>query len=524
MSVGHLRLSGNPGMAHPAVLDRRVREFLRIGLGAFVATILALGIIVAMPKASVGNAVLVLGAIAGVVGIVALILSSRYEVTVTLVALYLVLLDGPIKLGFSGGELTHGIRNVLILAIGLGAVLRLLVRREPVRLPPLSGWVLTFVAVAVLAAFNPRTGGILKVLGGFRQELQWVPFFFFGFVLMRSKKRLRQFCILVGVCALANGIVATYQTGLSPGQLATWGPGYRQLFQPTSVGAKAGRARTYGVAGEARARPVGLGSDSGFSGGVGLVALPCCLALLATWRSRRRWVAALLALGALLGVATGLGRLQVVGAGLGVVAFGALAVLGGRRVSRPLASMVAVVILAIPAGVFVASEVRSGTFQRYNSLISRTPSSLASNKAPSYTSIPKFLDHAPFGIGLGTVGPVGAFGGKTQEQGRGNSAETQYNFIADELGAPGLVVWIALILYVCLVMVRGIRRVTDGDLAILLAGVCAPFMALIVMGLSGPTMTSSALGPYFWFAIGIVAYWFGDRRRSVKPMPEVAVV
>jgi hypothetical protein len=524
MSVGDLRLSGTPGMAHPAVLDRRVREFLRIGVGALVAAMLALGIIVAMPKASVGDAVLVFAAIAAVVGIVALILSSRYEVTVTIVALYLVLLDGPVKLGFEGGELAHGIRNVLILAVCLGAVLRLLVRREEVRLPPLSGWVLTFVAVVVLEAFNPRTEGILKVLGGFRQELQWVPFFFFGFILMRSKKRLRQFCLVVGVCALANGIVATYQTGLSPASLATWGPGYRQLFQPTSVGDKAGRARTYGAEGEARARPVGLGSDSGFSGGVGLVALPCCLALLATWRSRQRWLAALLALGAILGVATGLGRLQVIGAGLGVVAFGVLSVVGGRRVSRPLASMVVVVVLAIPAGVFVASAVRSGTFQRYNSLISRSPASLASNKSPQWTNIPKFLGRAPLGIGLGTVGPVGAFGGKTQEQGTGTSAETQYNFLADELGAPGLLVWIALIAYVCVVIVRGLRHVADGDLAILLAGACAPFFALIVMGLSGPTMTSAALGPYFWFAIGIVAYWFGDRRRSPTPMPEVAAV
>ena len=103
--------------------------------------------------------------------------------------------------------------------------MRLLARRERVKLPPLSGWVLAFVAIVVLEAFNPKTQGLLHALGGFRQELQWVPFFFFGYVLIRSKKRLRQLFIILGVIGLANGVVAAYQTSLSPAQLASWGPG-----------------------------------------------------------------------------------------------------------------------------------------------------------------------------------------------------------------------------------------------------------------------------------------------------------
>jgi hypothetical protein len=284
MSTPQLRPSGATGGVHRAVLDRRIHDLVLIGLTGLIPAVIALGIVVEIPDASVATVVLVLGAIAGVVGVVALMASTRYEVTVTLLALYLGLLDGPVKLGLPGGELTHGVRNILILAVCVGAVMRLVVRREPVRLPALSGWVLAFVAVVALEAFNPKTPGILKVLGGFRQQLQWVPFFFFAFLLMRSKKRFRQFFLIVGVCALANGLVATYQTALSPAQLAAWGPGYRVLFQPVSVGKKAGHARVYGSEGEARVRPVGLGSDSGFSGGVGLLALPFSLALLATWR------------------------------------------------------------------------------------------------------------------------------------------------------------------------------------------------------------------------------------------------
>ena len=72
-------------------------------------------------------------------------------------------------------------------AIGLGAILRMVVKRERVKLPPLSGWVIALVALVLVEAFNPKTAGILKFLGGFRQQLEWVPFFFFGYAIMRSR-------------------------------------------------------------------------------------------------------------------------------------------------------------------------------------------------------------------------------------------------------------------------------------------------------------------------------------------------
>jgi hypothetical protein len=524
MTGPHLRLSGGAGAVHPVVLDRRIRDLALVGLAGIVPAAIALGLTVALPHTSV---LVVLGAIVAVLAIVMLIVNSRLEVTVGLVAIYLGMLDGPVKLGIGRSEATAAVRNVLILAICLGAVLRLLVHREKVKLPPLSGWVLAFVAVVVLMAFNPKTHGLLHVLGGFRQELQWVPFFFFGYVLMRSKKRLRQMFIIIGVIGLANGVVSAYQTSLSPAQLATWGPGYRALVQPTTVGKKGSVARTYSSEGEARVRPLGLGSDSGFSGGVGVIALPCCLALLATWRSRRRWVAAVLALGSLVAVATGLGRLQVVGAVLAVLAFAALASLAGRRISRALGAMLVVIALAIPLGALFISAVGGGTFKRYESIApSEAASTVPSHKSSAWENIPNFLSSAPLGVGLGTVGAAGGFGGRVTElvEGHGVSAETQYNVVADELGAPGLLVWIALTIYVIVLVAIGMRGVGDGELAIMLAGAFAPFVALTLEGFSGPFITSTASGPYFWLAVGMAAYWFAgpgrQRRGAHVPWPE----
>ena len=122
-------------------------------------------------------------------------------------------------------------------------------------------------------------------------------------------------------------------------------------------------------------------------------------------------------------------------------------------------------------------------------------------------------------MGLGTVGPVGGFGGLVvnQVEGHGVSADTQYNLLADELGVPGLVVWVALSVYVIAVMAVGLRRIRDGELAILLAGACAPFVALNLAGISGPFEASAAAGPYFWFAIGVAAYWFASHKRIPAP-------
>ncbi len=520
MSAPPLRLSGGAGAVHPVVFDRRLRHQAAVALAALLSGALALGLTIALPHTSVFE---VLGAIAALVGIAVLVGNSRLEMTVTLLAIYLGLMDGPIKLGIGRSEATAAIRNVLILAVCLGAILRLLARRERMRLPPLSGWVLTFTAIVLVNAVNPKTQGILHALGGFRQQLQWVPFFFFGYVLLRSKKRLRQLFIIIGVIGVANGVVAAYQTRLGPSQIASWGPGYRALYQPTTVGKKGSVARTYSSEGEARIRPLGLGSDSGFSGGVGVIALPCSLALLATWKSRKRWVAIVFCLGALVAVATGLGRLQVVGAVLGVLAFAALASLAGRRVSRALGAMLVVTVLAIPLGALFVSAVGGGTFKRYESIApGSATSTVPAHKSSAWENIPNFLSKAPLGVGLGTVGAAGGFGGRITElvEGHGVSAETQYNLVADELGAPGLIVWVAMTLAVIAIVAGGMRRVRDGELAIMLAGVFAPFVALTLEGFSGPFVTSTASGPYFWLAIGLVAYWFkgpGRREAAIAP-------
>jgi hypothetical protein len=77
-------------------------------------------------------------------------------------------------------------------------------------------------------------------------------------------------------------------------------------------------------------------------------------------------------------------------------------------------------------------------------------------------------------------------------------------------------VWVLLSIYVVVLIVRRLPTVRDSELSILLAGAFAPFVALVFIGFSGPTLTSTALGPIFWFAIGIAAYWLAGPGRHIR--------
>jgi hypothetical protein len=509
MSPAHPRTTADAGAVHPAVLDRRFRDFLLAVAAALVPIGVALGVAVAFPSP---NVVLAVAVIVGLIAIVTLISSSRLEVTVTVLAIYCAMLDGPVKLLSGGGTTTSALRNVLIFGVALGAVLRLVVKRERITLPAMSGWIIGLVAIVIVEGFNPQTGGVLKFLGGFRQQLQFVPFFFFGYVLIRSKSRFRKMFIVLGVLALANGVVGTYQTRLTPGQLASWGPGYHQRIYGSVVeGQTKGGHRQYIVEGQARVRPPALGSDSGFGGGVGVAALPATLALLALWRVRRRWLPVVLVFGAILAVATCLGRVQVVGAALGVMSFAALSASLGRRMTRPVATLLGIGALALPLGaVFVAYE-GSGTFKRYESIApEKAVSTSSGNKSGALSLLPHEISVAPFGVGLGSVGAAGGFGGKSTDllEGHGVSAETQFNFIVDELGVPGLVLWVLFTLNVIGIAVLRLRRIEDLELRLCLAAITAPLISYFFMGFSGPTTVGSAGGPFIFFASGVVAYWF----------------
>jgi hypothetical protein len=478
---------------------------LIVSLGALIP--LALALVVAAETPNPKPLSILIIAIA-TVGVFALVVSTRYAVTVTALGLYLCLLDGPVKLGHPG-QFSSALRDVLILAVVLGMLMRLAVRKERVTLPPLAGWVLGFVAIVLAEGLNPNTGGILKSLGGYRQELEWVPFFFFGYALIRDKLRFRQLFLVLGVIALANGVVGTVQSRLSPGRLAAWGPGYKAL-----VAGNAGTLRTYVSEGVERPRPMALGSDSGFGGAVGAIALPGLLALLASGRLRRRWPVVLCCLGALLGIATAASRTSVLTATVALLSFALLSAWSGLRLTRPLASVAFVVALAIGVGSVLVAVEGAGVLGRLKGLTSpqHTYESGGVGKEQVLAQIPFTVEHAPFGVGLGTGGTVGGFGGNqhVRIEGERVKAGSAYNIVTKELGLPGLLLWVGFSLTVIVLAMTGLRGTEDVELRGYFAALTAGYIGVTAAGLSSATLATTE-GAFIWFASGVVAYWFGSR-------------
>jgi hypothetical protein len=489
--------------------------------------------VVAEIEAGAGNQALLIVGVLGAACAFGLVVSPSLDLKVAFLALYLGLLDGPVKLLSNAGATASAVRDVLIVAVSLGALGRVLAARQRFTLPPLSGWVIAFTGLVLVETLNPGTNGALKALGGIRQQLEFVPFFFFAYAIMRSKARFRQLFLLLGAIALLNGLVSAYQDHASAGSLAAWGPGYAAYVAGgktlsgsggTASGSTAGlTGRTFAVGGVGKVRPPGLGSDEGFGGAVGVLALPGILALMAAAGRRRRWLAPLLCAGAVLAIATSLQRTQVLAAVFAVLAFGVMAVAADRRLGRSVLTVA--LVLAIGAGVVVglSSSSIGSSLSRYASISPQHAGSTA-NRVRTLAQIPKDIEQAPFGVGLATVGAAAGFGGAAHAEieGKGANAESEYNLIALELGLPGLALFVALSIFLIGLGFAGTRRIVDPELRLYLVAVVATVIAFSVAGVAGPTTASAPFGPFFWGALGIAAYWFaGPGRRLPSASPSV---
>jgi hypothetical protein len=435
-----------------------------------------------------------------------LVLSDRYERSLVLVLLYLGLADGVLKLRLDRDGVTL-IRDALLYAIVLGALGRLVARRGPVRWPPLSGWVVAWVAIVVVQLANRSNPGWLHALAALRPHLEFVPLFFLGFETMRTAARLRVFFAVLAAVTCVNGIVALYQIRLSPDQLATWGPGYAELARGT--GPTSPRA-FIDASGVVHVRPPALGGDMGFSGALGALAAPGVLAL-GLWARRRRLVLAgvvVLAAGVALAIATSASRLAVLQGVVAAGAFSIFAVVTARRVLSALGVVAAAAVL-IAASVVVLSRVEPGIFDRYSSITpARVFSTAYEYKSAPLEQAPTYVVDFPFGAGLGSVGPAaGADIGADRRAGL--NGETQVTFLLVEVGIVGFLLLLMLNIHLFYRCFTRIHAVPAGTVHLFLAALASAMFGLFVAWLAGPTTASAPQAPFFWFGLGTLAFWIG---------------
>jgi hypothetical protein len=464
-------------------------------LGALVAAAAASGIALAAPGVSATSVGVVIAGLA-VGGF--FFASRRVEVSLAAFLLYLGLGDGFLRLWTGIPELTL-VRDALLLAIVAGAIIRALGARSSLPFPPLTGWIVALVALALVQVLNPENQKLSYAVAAIRPHVEFIPLFFFGYLLMRTPHRLRVFLGLLLVVAVANGIVGFIQFNLTQEQLASWGPGFRDRVYGDGVITGRFFLNDRGVA---QVRPMGLGSDVGFSGSVGTIAAPAALALLVGLRRYRDRLLVLAGLGGIvLAILSSQTRLTVVSSIVALAAFAALGV-GRRRAGQVIFGVAAAALAVYVVVMLVGTE--SGLFQRYRSIAPTSAiGTTISYRAGNFETFQQYLGEYPFGAGLGTGGPaVGFF------EGRGNKAldsETEFNFLLIELGIPGLLLFLAFTGRL-LWLAAGVRR-HDGETRLLLAAVAAPLFAIAVAYVVATPTTSSPSGPYLWFAAGVLAYW-----------------
>lgn len=450
--------------------------------------------------------------------------NKRVDISLALLAVYLGLADGYLKLRTGSQFVTFG-RDLLVVAIAGGALMRALRSRERLPIPPLGGLVIGFGAIVVVEVFNPGGRTLAGGLAGVRQHLEFVPLFFLGYAFVRDERRLEKFLLILVICASVGGVVSYIQSTLTPEQLANWGPGYRERILGSGAFLGGGRTSVDTVTGVVSVRPFGLGSDAGAGAVIAALAFPALLALMLVGRRQLRLPMLLLAVGIALAVATSGSRAAVVTTLVSLVAFGIIAA-GSRNAARVVVGLaVGTLIIYTAFGQLASSNSAS---QRTRSIVSSSALSTYGNERGD--SLAKFGSYAlayPFGIGVGYGGPaatvfrapgeLGSFGDPTRS-GSLLDYETQWNYLVLETGLAGLGAFLLLNLRLLALGFQRIRRMRDQTLRWQLAALTAPLVGLVAQGFAGLTTASAPTAPYLWFVCGVLSYWLITRSKPRAPL------
>jgi hypothetical protein len=303
------------------------------------------------------------------------------------------------------------------------------------------------------------------------------------------------------------------QISLTPDQLASWGPGYEGLI----TGSNGNAPRTaVGADGEQVVRPPGLGSDMGFAGVLGAVAIPGILALLMTGRGHRRQqlVAGILLAGATTAVVTSLSRSSTVAAAVAVTAFVLLVVLARPRKLPVLLVGGALAAVVVVGTVSLVTEGQEGKFDRLTSVApDKAIGTTIESRRGTLALIPAYASDYPLGAGIGLVGP--AAGVIDPPPASGLNAESQFTFFITELGIAGLLLFMGLNASLFWLLITRLRRMPYTEHVVLLAGLAAPLFAFAAIWVVGVNTTSTPNAPYFWLAAGVIAFWLASGRRVV---------
>ena len=155
-----------------------------LAIGAAAGGVVAAMFIVAYQEFPDAPTAQLVGPAVLAVGCAFFALYRRYEVTLAVLLLYLGLVDGYVKLKTNDPQVTL-IRDALFYAVIAGVLVRLAMHPSRPQMPKWTPYVAAFVVVTLLQLLNPYNFSLSSSVQGLRPHLEWVPLFFFGFVMLR---------------------------------------------------------------------------------------------------------------------------------------------------------------------------------------------------------------------------------------------------------------------------------------------------------------------------------------------------
>lgn len=430
---------------------------------------------------------------------------------------YLMLADGYLRLSTGDDRLRVARDVVPILMILVGLPYMVVHRTRIPRMPMFAG-VVVLVLLTAVQVLNPASTSLSATVLAMRPHLEWLPFFIFGFVAISSARRLEILGALIVVCAAVNGAVSLYQSGLTPDQLASWGPGYETLLGAGPEGSR-GEARIYvDSSGVDQIRPPGLGADIGSPGILAVMGLPIALSLVLYARQRLlRWTGLLGIPLMIVGLVTCQVRVAVIAAVVACCAYVVLPRPQGGTSSRLRAFWVAATLAL--AVVFIGQQ--GVDLDRLDSI---TPdqvfASASSERGGSFSLAVDYVTRYPFGAGLGTAGP-GSVTGASRNAGR-LSGENSFAYLIVEIGVAGMLLVLGLLVSTVVLGLRTLKRRRGEPAAAMLAGYLAFLIACSVLWLAGGVTAGPPLAPLIWTIVGVVAAMTAQDRRTFRPSPDTA--
>lgn len=389
--------------------------------------------------------------------------------------------------------------EILIGTATVGMWLSSRIRKQaPLAVP--DGWlrlpITAFIVVCVIEIFNPYMASAAAGVNGFRQFALWTMMYFICQQAITKREHVERWVLLTMVLAAGSGLYGAYQYIVG---FPVWDMVWAEAFSVTNqqIGEQMRAFSTFGF-------------TSTFSH---YMVVGCCLGLVALTLQRVDLFTKLLTPFFLAAMVAGLALTFVRSSYMGLMAAVLVGVVVAGNPKARMWRLAACVLLvgaltsAVPKGNHEAYAGTETTSQlvanRVMSLSSPTEAGSMQARFTAWDTIFWTSFTMPVGRGLGS-GAAGTFTGN-YALGAAVYSESQFFSVLAELGWPGMVLFLWIVLYGFVFSIRVHDQLQDRDLRRLARGCLMVQVGLSVIGITGGVVLYTIPGSiYYWTALGIV--------------------